>query len=143
MRSPIRYALIALFVCVSSLLLPSLIRSQSRSAAPRKQADAKHTVDKDQTDSSRPLSLQSTRPDILWMRGGHTTEVWDVSSAPQAGIFATLGIDETVKIWRLSDYSVIRTIPAELPSSSCPTAQSFRLAGITSLSTIIPPADTA
>ena len=45
------------------------------------------------------------------MRGGHTTEVVDVSSSPQAGLFATVGRDETAKIWRSTDYALIRTIP--------------------------------
>jgi Tol biopolymer transport system component len=99
---------LSILLLIGLIFLPHFAAMQSNDA--KSSNDAKN---------ESQLAPQATRPDILWMRGGHTSEVWDVTSTPQAGLFATVGIDETVKIWRISDYALIRTIANHGIGSRC------------------------
>jgi WD40 repeat protein len=45
--------------------------------------------------------LGQTRPDILWMRGGHSRDVSSMDYSPDGQLFASVGDDRVFKIWRL------------------------------------------
>jgi len=50
-------------------------------------------------------------PDIVWMAGGHSGYVYSVAFSPPDGeILASGSKDGTVKLWRVSDGSLIRTL---------------------------------
>jgi len=50
------------------------------------------------------------RPDIVWMAGGHSDDVYSVAYSPDGRMFASGAEDATVKLWRLSDGKLIRTL---------------------------------
>jgi WD40 repeat protein/subtilase family serine protease len=52
------------------------------------------------------------RPDIVWMRGGHSDRVYSVAFSPDGRLLASAsGIDDnTIKLWRVSDGALVRTL---------------------------------
>jgi WD40 repeat protein len=50
------------------------------------------------------------RPDIVWMRGGHTDEVRSVSFSPDGSLLASGSADYTIRLWRVSDGSLVATL---------------------------------
>ncbi len=55
-------------------------------------------------------SAQSPRPDILWFAGGHP-QVISVAYSPDGKVLASSGhFDDSVKLWRVSDGRMIRTL---------------------------------
>mgnify|MGYP003881121087 CR=1 FL=1 len=49
------------------------------------------------------------RPDIVWTRSAHTTEIYSVAFSPDGSLLASVGND--VKLWRVSDGSLVRILP--------------------------------
>jgi WD40 repeat protein len=49
-------------------------------------------------------------PDIVWTRDGHTGEVTSVAISPDGQFVASTGVDNTVKLWRVSDGSLVYTL---------------------------------
>jgi WD40 repeat protein len=50
------------------------------------------------------------RPDIVWMQGGHAFAVHSVAVSPSGELIASAGADGTVKLWRMSDGALLRTL---------------------------------
>jgi WD40 repeat protein len=50
------------------------------------------------------------RPDIVWMRGRHTDGVSSVAFSPDGSLLASGSRDRTIKLWRVADGSLVRTI---------------------------------
>jgi len=50
------------------------------------------------------------RPDIVWMQGGHAIAVHSVTVSPSGELIASAGADGTVKLWRMSDGALLRTL---------------------------------
>jgi WD40 repeat protein len=50
------------------------------------------------------------RPDIVWMQGGHAIAVHSVAVSPSGELIASAGADGTVKLWRMSDGALLRTL---------------------------------
>jgi WD40 repeat protein len=50
------------------------------------------------------------RPDIVWMRGGHTDSVTSVAFSPDGSLIASGSEDSTIKLWRVSDGALVRTL---------------------------------
>ncbi len=58
-----------------------------------------------------PDVVAQGRPDIQWMVGGHTIAVSAVAFSPDGQYIASAGsFDGTVKIWRVADGQLVRTI---------------------------------
>lgn len=55
---------------------------------------------------------QSLRPDIAWLAGGHYQPIVSVAYSPDGTILGSAGhfSDSTIKLWRVSDGSMIRTL---------------------------------
>jgi|FaiFalDrversion3_1042247.scaffolds.fasta_scaffold03190_3 WD40 repeat protein len=53
------------------------------------------------------------RPDIAWMRGGHTSFVRSVAFSPDSRLLASGSSDGTVKFWRVADGALLRTYDQE------------------------------
>lgn len=49
------------------------------------------------------------RPDILWMRGGHSSGIYQMHYSPDGQTLVSVG-GETIKVWRVSDGMLLRTI---------------------------------
>jgi len=60
-------------------------------------------------------ALAQGRPDIQWMRGGHSNQITYISRSVDGQVIATSGADNTVKIWRSSDDQLLRTFVAPGP----------------------------
>src|SRR5262249_21747931 len=64
---------------------------------------------------AQPVYAQNHRPDLVWMRGGQWgqgpggIQTTDVQVSPDGSLFASCGVG-TVKIWRISDGMLLRTI---------------------------------
>ncbi|MGA3077721.1 MAG: hypothetical protein ABSG56_29075 [Bryobacteraceae bacterium] len=54
------------------------------------------------------VSCSAQRPDIAWMRGGHSGGIYQLGYSPDGQTLVSVG--ETVKIWRASDGMLLRTI---------------------------------
>jgi WD40 repeat protein len=50
------------------------------------------------------------RPDIVWMRGRHTDGVSSVAFSPDGSLLASGSWDRTIKLWRVADGSLVRTL---------------------------------
>jgi WD40 repeat protein len=59
------------------------------------------------------------RPNILWMQGGHTLDITGVAYSLDGQIVVSAGFDRTVKIWRVSDGALIRTLIGHTDSILC------------------------
>jgi WD40 repeat protein len=55
-------------------------------------------------------ALTQERPDIVWIRGGHTDWVISVSFSPDGRLLASGSLDNTIKLWRVADGSLVRTL---------------------------------
>ncbi len=55
-------------------------------------------------------ALTQERPDIVWIRGGHTHEVTSVSFSPDGRLLASGSWDKTIKLWRVADGALVRTL---------------------------------
>jgi WD40 repeat protein len=64
------------------------------------------------------------RPDIVWMQGGHALSITGVAYSSNAyspnGDFIVLGsFDRTIKVWRVSDGALIRTLTGHIDYIHC------------------------
>jgi dipeptidyl aminopeptidase/acylaminoacyl peptidase len=50
------------------------------------------------------------RPDIVWMRGGHSGSVNSVAFSPDGSLIASASTDATIRLWRVSDGVLLRTL---------------------------------
>src|SRR5437667_33168 len=57
-----------------------------------------------------PTSSRAARPDVLWMRGGHYISVTAVAYATDGATVASGGYDRTIKLWRVADGMLLRTL---------------------------------
>ncbi len=57
-----------------------------------------------------PAPGSAERPDIVWMRGGHYFSVTAVAYAPDGSMVASGGDDGTIKLWRIADGMLLRTL---------------------------------
>jgi hypothetical protein len=55
-------------------------------------------------------ALTQEHPDIVWIRGGHTQHVYSVVFSPDGRLLASGSTDHTIKLWRVSDGSLVRTL---------------------------------
>lgn len=70
------------------------------------------------------------RPDVFWMRGGHAHSATAVQYSPDGSIVASGGDDGTIKLWRVADGMLLRT----LTGHQAPPPQYQTVAAIRSLS---------
>ena len=56
-------------------------------------------------------------PEILWTRGGHGDEVDALAISPNGTLLASGSRDETLKLWRISDGTLLRTLRFVRPFS--------------------------
>jgi WD40 repeat protein len=49
------------------------------------------------------------RPDIVWIRGGHSGFITDIAFSPDGKLIASISSDNTIKLWRASDGLLVRT----------------------------------
>jgi WD40 repeat protein len=56
------------------------------------------------------LATAQGRPDIEWMAGGHADYVNSVAFSPDGTLLASGSDDKTIKLWRVSDGSLVRTL---------------------------------
>jgi WD40 repeat protein len=56
------------------------------------------------------------RPDIVWMRGGHASDVTSVAFSPDGSLIASGSGDATIKLWRVSDGALVRTLTGHTDS---------------------------
>jgi WD40 repeat protein len=54
------------------------------------------------------LPALAERPDIVWMAGGHGVN--SVAFSPDGSMIASGGGDKTIKLWRVSDGALLRTL---------------------------------
>jgi probable HAF family extracellular repeat protein/YVTN family beta-propeller protein len=54
----------------------------------------------------------SGRPNITWMRGGHSSYFAGLAATPSGSLVASMGADGTLKLWRGSDGILLKTIRA-------------------------------
>jgi WD40 repeat protein/subtilase family serine protease len=54
------------------------------------------------------------RPDIVWMRGGHSGSVNSVAFSPDGSLIASGSWDLTIKLWRVSDGALVRTLTGHM-----------------------------
>ncbi len=57
------------------------------------------------------------RPDIVWMRGGHSASVRSIACSRDGTMLATASDDWTAKVWRMSDRQLLMTLIPH--SASC------------------------
>jgi len=50
------------------------------------------------------------RPDIVWIQGGHGRDVISVVFSPDGRLLASGSVDCTIKLWRVADGSLVRTL---------------------------------
>ena len=50
------------------------------------------------------------RPDIVWIQGGHGRDVTSVVFSPDGRLLASGSWDKTIKLWRVADGSLVRTL---------------------------------
>jgi hypothetical protein len=50
------------------------------------------------------------RPDIVWMRGGHSTWFTSVAFSPDGSLLASGSRDSTIRLWRVEDGALVRTL---------------------------------
>jgi WD40 repeat protein len=58
-------------------------------------------------------ALTQERPDIVWIRGGHTEYVDSVSFSPDGRLLASGSGDKTIKLWRVADGALLQTYNQE------------------------------
>jgi WD40 repeat protein len=72
------------------------------------------------------LPAFAERPDIVWMAGGHAGGVDSVAFSPDGSMIASGSGDKTIKLWRVSDGKLLRTLEGHTgpvtPSPSHPMA---------------------
>jgi len=54
------------------------------------------------------------RPEIVWMRGGHADSVNSVAFSPDGSLIASGSWDATIKLWRVLDGALVRTLMGHL-----------------------------
>ena len=57
-----------------------------------------------------PDACRAARPDIVWMAGGHAGAVGSVAFSPDGQTLASVSGDRTIKLWRVSDGTLLRTL---------------------------------
>ena len=57
-----------------------------------------------------PDACRAARPDIVWMAVGHADTVWSVAFSPDGQTLASASSDFTIKLWRVSDGTLLRTL---------------------------------
>ena len=78
---------------------------------------------------------ETSRPDVLWMRGGHGYhQIHTPHYTPDGQYFVTAGMDRTVKVWRTSDNIVVRTIypfsSTVFPPALSPNGEFLAVSGV-------------
>jgi len=56
------------------------------------------------------LPVFAQRPDIVWMRGGQAGGIRSVAFSPDGSLLALGNRDSTIKLWRVSDGKLVRTL---------------------------------
>src|SRR5688572_4123604 len=59
---------------------------------------------------STAVAATSTQPPVNWFLGGHAREINQVAYSPDNYLLASASDDGTVKIWRLYDRTLLRTL---------------------------------
>src|SRR5688500_3346073 len=60
--------------------------------------------------------------EIVWMRGGHSDGISELDYSPDANLLATGSADWTLKLWRVADRQLVRTL---IPHSAAVTSLAF------------------
>lgn len=63
------------------------------------------------------IAFAQGRPDIVWMGSGHTKGVSSVAFSPDGRLVASGSLDDTIKLWRVSDGQLVRTLTGHSVSS--------------------------
>src|SRR5262249_10375063 len=64
------------------------------------------------------LAQAQGRPDFVWAGGGHAALNHDAAYSPDGALVASASQDNTVKIWRVADGTLVRTLHAPVLSVS-------------------------
>lgn len=66
-----------------------------------------------------PAPLPASRPDIVWMAGGHAGAVNAIAFSPDGSMLASGGQDRTLKLWRMPGCVLDRTLSRTVWSVGC------------------------
>lgn len=65
------------------------------------------------------LPAEGEQPDVRWMVGGHSDVIHAIAASADGQLLASVSSDETVKLWRVSDGRLLRTMFGHVEYPSC------------------------